>query len=350
MKEKILKQFDESNSLYYGFGERCKGIIRELIVDNSISSHQITSRIKNRDSLSKKIDSKKDKYSDLSDITDICGIRIITYLESDVNRIAEILEKEFQVDPINSVDKRKLKTDQFGYKSLHYVVSLNKQRLAVSENKKFDGLKLEIQIRSILQHAWAEIEHDLGYKGEIAIPESFKRSFNRLAALLETADIEFDRLKLDLSKYEIKVTEDIKTQPDEVLIDQASITSFVKQNSIFDRARQIISKNSNCIFYEKADYTAELERFVLFDVKTIGELERLISLNEKHFLAFVDLFSKDIKEEKLNDSLPLFYFLHFLASREESEEFVNKYFNYGRVKLSGKAGAKYFISVYRNSK
>jgi putative GTP pyrophosphokinase len=350
MKADIFKQFDETNLLYSNFGGKCRNILVELLQDNGISVHYISTRTKTKESLSKKIDSKKDKYNNLSDITDICGIRIITYLESDVNRVAELIEKEFQIDKENSIDKRKLKSDQFGYRSLHYVISLNEQRSSISENKKYKHLKLEIQVRSILQHAWAEIEHDLGYKGTIAIPENFKRNFNRLAALLETADIEFDRLKKDLTEYEYEVKEIIESHPNDVLIDQASLISFGKSNKIFEEARIIIARNTGCDFFDKDDYQGELERFVLFKIESIGQLESLISHNQKHYLSFVDEFTKDLKEANLYSSLPLFYFQHFLACSRESEEFIEEYFEYGSIKMGGGRNAKEFINVYTSSK
>lgn len=267
--------------------------------------------------------------------------------------MAEIIEKEFLIDPNNSIDKRKRNSDQFGYMSLHYVVSLNEQRQAISENIKFTGLKLEIQIRSILQHAWAEIEHDLGYKGVLAIPENFKRNFNRLAALLETADIEFDRLKRELLEYELKVKDDIISMPNEVLINQASISSFISTNRIFEKARNVIQLNTGCVFYEKVDFKSELERFELFKIETIGELDEKITQNEKHYLSFVDKFTERMTEEKLNSSLPLFYFQHFLACKNNSVDFVEKYFNYGIFLIGGGDGsrsAKEFIDIYNASK
>jgi ppGpp synthetase/RelA/SpoT-type nucleotidyltranferase len=351
MKENILKQFDDSSLLYSNFGDKCKGILIELLDDNGIYVHFISSRTKTKASLSKKIDSKKDKYNSLSDITDISGIRIITYLESDVNRVAELVEREFQIDNENSIDKRKLKSDQFGYRSLHYVISLSEQRASISENIKYKSLKIEIQIRSILQHAWAEIEHDLGYKGAIAIPENFKRNFNRLAALLETADIEFDRLKKDLTGYEFDVKEIIKNHPEDVLIDQASIVSFVKTYGVFEQARKIIAQNTGCEFYDKDDYIGELERFVLFKIETIGQLESLISKNQQHFLSFVNELTKNIYELRLTSSLPLFYFQHFLACLDESEEFVEEYFTYGTIQIGGGGrSAREIINIYIRAK
>lgn len=86
-----------------------------------------------------------------------------------------------------------MEPDRFGYCSVHYVVEMSQKRLNLYEHQAYEGLKCEIQIRSVLQHAWAEIEHDLGYKSEIAIPKRIRRNFSRLAGLLEIADKEISR-------------------------------------------------------------------------------------------------------------------------------------------------------------
>ncbi|RYE12319.1 MAG: choice-of-anchor D domain-containing protein, partial [Sphingobacteriaceae bacterium] len=151
-------------------------------------------------------------------------------LESDIDPIAELIEKEFIKDEDNSVDKRKLQVDRFGYKSLHVVVSLNNERTTLKEYNRYKEFKCEIQIRSILQHAWAEIEHDLGYKGEISVPEPYKRSFNRLSALLETADIEFVRLKQELEQYENNLPNLIKSKTNIIDINSASLKLFMRSN------------------------------------------------------------------------------------------------------------------------
>jgi putative GTP pyrophosphokinase len=350
MKEILLKKFDESCALYSNFGIKCKGILNELLQDNLIVVHDISSRLKTRESLSRKIDKKDNKYASIDEITDICGIRVITYLESDVSKVAGLVEREFLVDNDHSVDKRRLKSDQFGYKSLHYVASLNSERSIISENRKYIGLKLEIQIRSILQHAWAEIEHDLGYKGVIAIPDEFKRSFNRLAALLETADIEFDRLKRDLSEYEQTVKESIKEHPNSVSIDQASLRSYINSSSVFKTARSIISRNTGCVFFQDDEYEGELERFRFFDIDSIGKLDTIISRDESSFLSFVNEFTKDVKETSLRYSLPLFYFQHFLACLTNSEDYVNAYFAFGSRMIFGKRNAKAMLEIYHRSK
>ncbi|WP_242785636.1 GTP pyrophosphokinase [Bacillus cereus] len=125
-----------------------------------------------------KVEKGGNKYSTLNDITDISGIRVITYFSDDVDKVASMIQNEFEIDETNSVDKRTLlDPDRFGYLSLHYVIKLNTLRTSLVEYQRFKDLKAEVQIRSILQHAWAEIEHDLGYKSKNSIPRVVKRDF-----------------------------------------------------------------------------------------------------------------------------------------------------------------------------
>lgn len=219
--EILIKQFEDKLSVFESFRIKTELLIRDILSANSVNFHQITSRLKSRESLEKKI-MKKEGYKNLNEITDIVGSRIILYFEDEVDKVAEIIEKEFQIDPDNSIDKRKIEFDRFGYLSLHYVVSLKRDRLKLIEYKEYKGLKLEIQIRSILQHSWAEIEHDIGYKGKHSIPDRAKRRFSRIAALLETADLEFVQLRNELTEYEFSVYNEIKSNPSNVNLNQAS--------------------------------------------------------------------------------------------------------------------------------
>jgi len=347
MKEKILKDFDAEKSKFNDFEEKMEFLILELIKNEEISIHQITGRVKERTSLDKKIDKKDNKYKKISEITDIVGLRIITYLESDVDRIAELINREFNLDTENSIDKRKLKTDQFGYRSLHYVVSCKKERTNLVEYKRFKDLKFEIQIRSILQHAWAEIEHDLGYKGITSIPDAYKRNFNRVAALLESADLEFDRLKKELTKYESEVSQLIKNEPENVPIDQTSLLSLVKSDKVINKAREIISKNVGCSFTKNIDYSSQIELFKnFFNIQTIEELKKSLTHHEKIYLEFVNEFTKSLNYSTLPETLMIFYFQHFLAAFEENQERVEEYIRLGHM---GRENGK-FIRLIRKAK
>ena len=172
--------------------------------------HAIFNRAKAIDSFKEKI--KDPKYDNPQEqITDLAGIRIICYVESDVPLICKVIEDNFDIDKENSSDKsRLLGTDKVGYKSVHYVAKLNSDRLKLPEYKNYIKSKLEIQIRTILQHAWAEIEHDRNYKFSGELPDEIQRRFKLVAGSLELADKEFDRIASEIDKINVQIEKGTK--------------------------------------------------------------------------------------------------------------------------------------------
>jgi putative GTP pyrophosphokinase len=155
-----LDAYDRVADKYRRLGIDVEQLLKRLLGVAGIPISSISYRLKERDSLEKKLRSS-DKYKNMWDVTDIAGARVITFFADDVDRVADVIcrQENFGVDWVNSVDKRReLKSDQFGYQSLHLVASLSKQRI-FSENSEYETLKIEIQVRSLLQHAWAEFEH-----------------------------------------------------------------------------------------------------------------------------------------------------------------------------------------------
>jgi len=227
-KHHLIAEFEKELKQYENFSDKMDILIKELLEQENISYHSIENRVKEKNSLAKKIDGKN-KYQNLSEITDIVGCRIISYFEIDVEKIVALLTKEFKIDEVNSIDKKKiLDPDRFGYLSYHIICSINDERAQLREYKNYKDLKFEIQVRTILQHAWAEIEHDIGYKSNIAVPREFRRKFSRIASMLEIADDEFSRLKLDIHNY----VENISKQGFENIdINAESLKLFIEQSN-----------------------------------------------------------------------------------------------------------------------
>jgi len=215
----ILDDFDRRAKTFQGLCDYLQSVLPALLKSHKIRFHKLEGRVKKRKSLEEKLTRPDKNYTTLDNVTDICGLRIITHYKSEVDQIATIIEREFAIDRDNSVDKRiYTDPDRFGYVSLHYVISLPEARLTLTECKAWKGYKAEIQIRTILEHAWAEIEHDLGFKSSVAVPREVKRRFARLAALLELADDEFADdefagIKADLAQYTAKVSERAQNCP-----------------------------------------------------------------------------------------------------------------------------------------
>ena len=133
----ILKEYDDSKILLENLDRTLLNLINSLLEQKNIRVHQVQTRVKDRDSLKNKIIRKNDKYESLSDITDIVGVRIITYFDDEVDQIATMIEEEFFIDQDNSVDKREVDNDKFGYRSLHYVANLKKDRVMENRSLSF---------------------------------------------------------------------------------------------------------------------------------------------------------------------------------------------------------------------
>jgi len=131
----------------------------------------------------------------LNQIPDQAAIRIITFFPRTIKSIDEMLQNEFSV--IEHFDKGEnlIEEERFGYQSVHYLITMDPVRTALPEYQRFRTAKIEVQVRTILQHAWAEIEHDIQYKSSATIPRDIKRRFMSLAGLLEIADREFQAIQ-----------------------------------------------------------------------------------------------------------------------------------------------------------
>lgn len=129
--------------------------------------------------------------------------------------------------------------------------SLTPERAALAEYEAFKDMQCEIQVRSILQHAWAEIEHDLGYKTKEAIPVQSQRRFARLAGLLELADDEFRGIRNDLEAYAETVGFQIAKDASKVQIDKDSIAAYLAQDA------QLLRLGAQMAAYEARELAAE---------------------------------------------------------------------------------------------
>ena len=113
---------------------------------------------KTPESLEQKLKDPKLQNIPLPELDDLAGCRVIFYLDSDIQRFIEYIYKEF------SVIKNVPKFSPDDYNGHHLIVHLNQDRLNLTEYSKFAGLKCEIQLTTVLYHAWSEMAHDIIYK------------------------------------------------------------------------------------------------------------------------------------------------------------------------------------------
>lgn len=329
-QDRLIRQYDTTREHYRDFAKSLAGLVENLLSDQKIQTVSVSFRGKDISSLVGKLRRPDKSYNNLSDITDLAGVRITAYFADDVDLIAKMLRSEFFVDQKSSVDKRQYTNpNQFGYLSLHYVLSFNKNRAGLAEYRKFSGLKCEVQVRSILQHAWAEIEHDLGYKSATGVPAHLRRKFARIASLLEIADDEFSSIRRDLLEYETELPGRIKMTPEKVELDLSSFNALYTTKSALKSLDDVVVEAGQGILephhFDKSDSVVEF--FNYFGINTVEQIEKAAIKEVKTVADFVTYWLEGKPIGKVNIGIGAFYLLFVLAWRTHDSSRVLHYFN-----------------------
>ena len=199
-----VDKFEKLRPRYERFAEILKAVLSDVCAELSPMGI-VHARPKELASFAEKAWRKPKYINPICQITDLCGARVITETEEEADAFCEFVKKTFIIDEVNSVDKRsELRCDEFGYLAVHFVVKMDPRRLPqipAADLKPCLGLKAEIQVKTILGHAWASISHDRVYKSDFKVPEPLKRDLHRVAALLEDADRAFGKAIRDLEKF-----------------------------------------------------------------------------------------------------------------------------------------------------
>lgn len=301
--DNTTEEFRLIRPLYESFRLKIQNLLQEVIKGTGIEIISIESRTKEIESFEGKINRTDKNYQNpLLEITDLCGLRIITYYTEDIYKIANLIESEFIIDIENSIDKTKiLSPDKFGYLSLHYVVSLNEKRNTLPEWKEYKNLKCEIQIRTILQHAWAAIEHKINYKTKAEIPSTLKRKIYRLSALLELADEQFLLLKNETSLLSSKIKDSIDEGNLDLEFNSLSVISYLNRSSIVAKILDI-AKSVGYLEVSDNYFNNHLDIFLPRLIETLkhSNLKSLEDLNN-----FLEVNIESI-EEKLDKFITIF--------------------------------------------
>ena len=219
-------------------------------------------------------------------LTDILGARIVTYYSSDVDRIATILEKMFDIDRDNSIDKRKLlNVDQFGYMSLHYICHLPESLYTDQNHPNINKIPFEVQIRTSLQDAWAQIFHDIGYKNDVEIPRAILRRLNRLSGILEMADDEFNRIKEDSDLYRKSVKQIVGDGKfDDVELNIDTYNEYVEIDSFGELNKRI--RNINNMDIQNVSFAPYYPFLKQLGFTTLGDVDKFRKENEEDAYQF----------------------------------------------------------------
>jgi len=189
---------------YSQYDKLCKEVtaqLSELLRREHIAlAFPIDFRVKSWESISEKCQRLDPIPVALAEIGDIAGLRIVLLFKRDQEKVCDIIRKYFEVLEVEDTTER-LSADQFGYGSIHFQVRPKAEWLVLPTLSELQGLQAEIQVRTASQHIWAEASHALQYKRESHVPMPLRRAINRVAALLETVDLEFERVLSERGTY-----------------------------------------------------------------------------------------------------------------------------------------------------
>ena len=263
--EMLLEEFRQKRPELLQLDAHLFELLTEKFKTQGIELNSIEHRVKAENSLIGKLERKGEKYHQLSDITDLVGLRIVTFYTDDVDKAAAIVSQLFDIDWKNSVDKRKMHDfNSFGYNSLHYICRL-----------KEGSLPFEIQIRTALQHTWSAIEHDIGYKGVVKLPPQYRRQFSRLAGMLELADDEFSRLRTTMTEYRRQIQTLVKSgNLSEVALSTDSFSSYLELRPLDTLNQRIAAVNQAELF--PASLMPFLPVLEHFGMESLGEVQEMV--------------------------------------------------------------------------
>ena len=273
----ILEDYRKQRDNFVKLGDVAHQMLSDIAKELGLTVMAVEHRVKEERSLAGKLERKGDGYNTLEDITDILGCRIICFLSDEVEKVGKKVEEKFVIDWENSSDKKNLlKENAFGYLSLHYICSLP---FGDKWPDEICGKKFEVQIRTILQHAWSAIHHDIGYKSDFGVPREIRRQFARLAGLLELADDEFVRARDNMVGY----TEDIRQRiitddADDISINMISLNEYVLHNQ---KMQSLIKEIANIAGAEISEIDPEsyIPQLAFLGITKLGDIEAMIKEN-----------------------------------------------------------------------
>lgn len=342
----IMDEYRVSRGDFFRLEGIVAGKLERLVKDVGVRTQKIEHRVKSEESLMEKLSRADGWYQDFDQITDILGLRVICYFSDEIDVIGRAIESAFDVDFENSVDKRALiQANSFGYLSLHYVCSLREEE---GWPEDLAGLKFEVQIRTMLQHAWSDIEHDLGYKSEVDVPRAVVRGFSRVAGLLELADDEFVRLRDKMNRYTQSArTQLIENRADHLPLDVVTLSEYLIRNPEMRAFLDSLSESAGAEI-DHVNPTPYIAQLNWFSLDTIGELHTFFERNKDLALKMAKDAFEGHEPDILSSSIALRYLCRAeLIRRGADEDTVTEFLSLSiHKKDRARERARWLIKTY----
>lgn len=209
--ESLSAQYASRKPRYQELCSEVEFTLERKLNEAGIKWHSVTTRVKELDSFLEKVE-RKDYANAFEQSEDLAGARIVCLFMVDLDRVGEVISTVFDViakeDKINEGE-----ASAFGYMSHHYICRL----AARYSGERYDGIKgikFEVQVRTILMDAWANMSHYLSYKNDQSIPQGLVKDFHALSGLLYVADRQFESLYKSSSRSAEIANEKVLRSPE----------------------------------------------------------------------------------------------------------------------------------------
>jgi putative GTP pyrophosphokinase len=241
------------------FRESLATALEEQLAANHVGlAAPLESRVKSWESILGKLERDVARIQDFREYRDLVGLRIVVPFATDLPAAAASIRAACHVTEAHQTADR-LADDRFGYQASHFVVKARQMRPAT--DGAFSTLTAEVQLLTAAQHVWAQSSHFLQYKSTEATPPELRRSVNRVAALLELVDLEFERLIQARESYRRSVQiEDDATILDVDVLDVALPRLWPREHP-----------------YDPSLNGMILNALTRHGIRTLGDLRRLIA-------------------------------------------------------------------------
>jgi putative GTP pyrophosphokinase len=227
-EDEIKVEFERRERIYANLEEEAEFVLRRALRNDNIKTHSIPTRVKDLSSFLDKV-KRKDSKDPFGEINDIVGLRVICLFLSDIPRVSDVIRKAFNV--LSEDDKVEgSEISSFGYLSFHFIAEMRKDY----KGPRYDtvaGVPFEIQVRTILMDAWANVSHYLDYKTDVDVPKALRRDFYALSGLFYVADSHFEMF-FKSSKDSSRQMKELATESKPTLILQElnldSMTAYLR--------------------------------------------------------------------------------------------------------------------------
>jgi putative GTP pyrophosphokinase len=319
----LVSEYARVQERYAAFAHDLADLLRRMTRDWPIAP-VLESRVKDPAHLLEKAGRPGKRYERLADVTDLAGVRVITQTTSAADDVVEILRQEFEIDEENSVDKSSdLDVDRFGYAARQYIVSLKAPRLAQREYQQFSDLRAEVQVRTVLEDAWARIEYPILYKRAVEeVSRDLQRRLYGLAALFEIADRELDAISAEWRDLVAASAHQIEERHGRIAITADTLAAYVTASPTVEGWLDVV-RSLDVTIGPVGAVVRDTHMAADAGLVTIAELDAVLMASKPWGSAFLERFMANTRADLLelgangsitmdrNSIVPLFLIANF---------------------------------------